>query len=285
MRLLIGTLLSLGVASLLSAPTQANTLRIQPLEYRTTLASGEAKKGCVDISNPDKQPVTVTMSAQAFRQVSDDGVIEFYDNEQVKAGVLPDLTTFDLLPGETIRLFFILDGSRLPSGDVFAALLATAQTTGDAPGTEQTIRVGTLLSIVNGTPGSHQAAITDVSIPFWQFGRELEGRYTIKNTADRAQATGFYPTVTISIEPFGVSKQHQGKLVFAGISRTEPFTVSAERFGLYKVAVSHLGMEKAQWVFMATGGAVKVALSGVVVALLIGVISVWFLRRRQRKNL
>jgi hypothetical protein len=210
---------SFGLVVVFSVPTHAQSLRIQPLEYRSRIATGEPQKGFIDISNPDAVATVVHIDVQAFRQVDDQGTLQFYSNEAVSAGVLPDLTEFELGPKETMRLFFIVNGSKLPSGDVYAVLFATAQVKGDASGVRQTVRAGTLLSIVNGTPGARQASITQLKMPFLQLGEEIDGSYVVKNSADPKKATGFYPEVTISIDPLHAEQKVVSRLVFAGRAR------------------------------------------------------------------
>lgn len=259
-----------------SVPAGAQTLRIQPLEYHTALKAGEMQKGFIDITNPDDKTAFIVVDVKAFRQADDQGVLQFYESEEITAGILPDLTEFELGPKETLRMFFHVDGSKLPTGDVFGAIFVSAQEEGSESGVYQTIRAGTLLNIVNKTPGSRQASITDLKIPFFHFGSHLAGSYTVKNTANQNEVTGFYPSVTIAINPYRAEYKQPEKLVFAGISRTSSFTIEDSRLGFYKVSVSHAGSSKEQWVFMATGKWLGRAIVGMfsIMVLIAGVI-VW----------
>lgn len=273
---------SIGCALSFSVPTGAQTLRIQPLEYRTNLKTGEIQKGFIDITNPGDKPSLVRVDVRGFRQIDNQGTLQFYENEQITAGVLPDLNDFELGSNETVRMFFHVDGSKLPSGDVFAAIFATAQEADIKSGTHQTIRAGTLLSIVNKTPGSRDARITDLNIPFFQFGSHLSGSYAVKNLANQNEVTGFYPAVTISLHPFKAEYRQPTKLVFAGMSRDSSFTIEESRLGFYKVSVAHAGSMKEQWVFMATGVWLLRAIVGLIgIILLIVIVAVW---RRLRKD-
>ncbi len=78
----------LGLSLLLTAPTSALSLKLQPLLYNDILKKGEQKKGFIDISNPTGQTLQLRSSVQAFRQVDNTGTLEFYENEQVSAGAL-----------------------------------------------------------------------------------------------------------------------------------------------------------------------------------------------------
>lgn len=256
---------------------------MQPLEYRTNLAVGETKKGYVDITNPGKSALVVTISVQAFRQVDDTGALEFYDNEAVAAGIIPDFTEFELESAQTIRLYFLIKGSQLPSGDVFGVLFATARDARDESDIRQSVRIGTLLSIENGTPGARQADVVHLNVPFFQTSDTLNGSYVIRNRANKAQATGFYPAVTLSIDPLHVQQSLNSRLVFAGRTRTNDFAVTDARLGFYKVTVSHNESVQSTWVFMATGPWLARLIIGVItiLAVLSGVL-IWRRRRRHQ---
>ena len=274
-------LIALIVGSgLMGVPVSAQqSLRVQPLEYRTTLASGETKKGFIDITNPGSEDLQVTLSTQAFRQIDDAGTLQFFDNEQVSEGVVLDYDEFELKSNETIRLFFLVNGSKLPSGDVFAAIFATGQTTDKSGNVQQALRVGTLLNIVNGTPGPREADIMNLALPFIQIGDTLRGEYVIKNRAEEGQATGFYPTVALTIDPWRTEQQLESRLVYAGRSRTNDFAVSNDRLGFYRVTLSYQNSTTSQWVFMATGPWLGRL---VAVILLFAAVIIGFIVRRHR---
>lgn len=245
----------------------AVSLKVAPLEYRTTLGRGESKKGFVDISNPTGSTLRIKTSAQAFRQVDDAGGIQFYSSEQVSAGVKLDLNEFDLGPRQALRMYFILDGTKLPSGDVFAAIFFSTVPTGS--GVTQSLRVGTLLSVTNGTPGARTAIISGVELPFLSLSDRIEGSYVIKNTGNPETETGFYPDVSIDVDPFTEDQKQQGKLVFAGRSRTNQFVVSTHPIGLYRVNVMHAGQGLTRYVFVMTPPAILALVFGLL-ALLLG---------------
>lgn len=230
-------------------------LEIRPLQYAISLAPGQRQKGFVDITNPAPRAVDIVTSVQAFRQLNDSGALQFYDSAAVRAGITPDFDEFTLGPNETIRLYFVVDGTKLPSGDVFAALFATIKplAIGEATVPQQTVRVGTILSIVNGTPGARQAVITRLSVGFFQFDTKISGVYTVKNTADPKMTTGFYPSVALRLTPFAHTYTVSSKLVTAGRSRDVPFEVETARFGLYKMTASYRDSSKAVWVLIVSG--------------------------------
>ena len=248
---IIALILGSGAVSLPANAQQS--LRVQPLKYRTTLATGETKKGFIDITNPGTEDLQVAVSTQGFRQIDDTGTLQFFDSEEVNAGIVLDYEEFELKSSETIRLFFVVDGSKLPSGDVFAAIFATGRTADATGNVRQALRVGTLLNIVNGTPGPREADIVHLALPFVQIGDKLTGGYVIKNRAEEGQATGFYPTVALTISPWRTEQQLESRLVYAGRSRTNDIAVSNDRLGFYRVTLEYQGSTQSQWVFMATG--------------------------------
>lgn len=262
-----------------AAPAQALGLKVAPLDYQVTLKKGEKQKGFIDISNPSATKVRVTTSVQAFRQTDDRGTLKFFDDEQVSAGVKLDLTEFELGGREAVRMYFQVDSTKLPAGDVFAAIFFTTQPTKQGAGVTQLVRLGTVLSIVNGTPGERSAEVTELAVPSIQFGDSIQGTYLIKNTGDSSRSTGFYPTVMVDVEPFRQELVQRGKLVFAGRSRENSFALHGTRIGFYKVTVSHGQSEKAQWVLMLNGGVVSGL--GVFVALLVTGFIGWKITRRK----
>lgn len=259
-------------------------LKVAPLEYRTQLKSGENQKGFVDISNPTLTSVKVTTSVQGFKQVDDKGSLQFFDDEQLEKGIQRDLANFTLGPRQALRMYFLLDGKKLPTGDVYAALFFNVQSSETAKtGVTQAVRVGTLLSIVNKTPGERKAEITSLDVPFLQLGSMIAGNYTVHNTADPKKNTGFYPTIKTLLWPDNNQKELTASLVFAGRTRENSFNLRDVGFGLHKVTLQFKESSRSAWVFTAD------PFTGVVAAFLLLVISVellfWWRRRRKASQL
>lgn len=239
-----------------SQTADATSLKVAPLEYRTSLGQAEKKKGFIDVSNPSDQKMIVKTSVQAFRQIDDQGTLQFYDNEQLSKGVLLDLDEFELGPKEAVRMYFLLDGTKLPTGDVFGAIFFTTSPSQASAGVGQSVRLGTVLSIVNGTPGSRQASVTDISLPQFSFNPQIKGTYTIKNTADPSKSTGFYPQVSLKTIPFGESKEVAGKLVFAGRTRVNEFSINVPPIGIYRVDAQYGNSTQGKWIVVAHPAAI-----------------------------
>lgn len=266
-RAFIGLVLALSGACFWTAPTHAAGLKLAPLEYRTTLKSGEKQRGFVDVSNPTKETLRVSVSTQAFRQIDDNGALEFFDDQRVSSGVLLDLDEFDLGPREAVRMYFVLDGTRLPTGDVYGAIFfTTAPARYRDSGVGQSVRLGTLLSITNGTPGVRSAEVKQLEVSFLQLGEVVRGSYSIKNTGDPRKTTGFYPKVGLRIAPFGKAQQDKGKLIFAGRTRENDFELEAPPFGFYRVTAVYGTSEQSTWVFVARPVILVVLAAGILVA-------------------
>lgn len=229
---------------------QAVSLKVTPLEYRTTLSTGEKKKGFVDIANPDTVAVTVTFTVQAFRQTDDNGSLQFYDDPHITKGIQLDLDSVRLGPREVIHLAFLLDGSVLPAGDTYAAIFAAS--TPSSNGMAQAARVGTLLSIQNGTPAGHEAKVSALAASFFQVGSELTATIDVMNQADPAKYTGYYPKIVVGSVPYG-QKTVEGPLVFAGRTRTIDYRQPGNYFGFLLIEASAEGGSKSQVVFAITG--------------------------------
>ena len=253
MRRLLVFLLALGTMTLLAPHSvSALSLQLRPLEVKTTIPSGETQKGYVDISNPSAQSITVKTYVSAFLQVNDAGDLEFYNDPEVQAGITPDFSQLTIGSHEAYRLYYVLNGAKLPSGNVFAVLFFETTSPSVNNGVTPALRVGTLFSIVNGTPSEHSATITGLSVPFWQLGGKVEGAYTVKNTGKAINSTGFYPEVAIDISPLDQRQNVASSLVFAGRERQTDFSVTTGRFGFYKVRASFEGSTRETWIFVAT---------------------------------
>lgn len=226
-------------------------LKLAPLEVRTELKKGQKKKGYVEVSNPSNKTVQVVSSVRGFKQIDDSGTLRFYQDEQIEAGIRVDLTEFELPPWSAARVYYLLDGTKLPTGNVFAAIFfSTSQQRDSVLSIQPSVRVGTLLSIVNGTPSSHQATITKLEVSLFQFGG-IKGTYSIKNTG-KENSTGFYPIVTLGLQPFSQSEEVSSRLIFPGIERDNNFSVTPKYPGIYRLQVKYQDSEQSTWVFVIT---------------------------------
>lgn len=254
----------------------AQSLKIAPLIYDdATLGKGEVKKGFVDISNPESTKNTVALQVKAFRQIDDEGGLEFYASEQVAAGVKLDFDRVTLEPRGAMRVYFVLDGAKLPQGDVFAAVLASTIPDGTAAAA-QSVSVGTLLVIQNGTPSSHQADITSFTTSWLQIGDGLSAAMKLHNPADPKSATGFFPSVRVATQPYGATTV-KGPLLFAGRTRSVEYRQNGNYFGPIYLKASVGSSEKGQIVFAVTGYWRWLA-----PALLVGVTMIALVMRRAR---
>jgi hypothetical protein len=274
--LILGLALSTIFAFVSVHSVAALGLKVAPLEYRTTLKEAEVKKGFIDISNPSSDPVTVSVKAQAFRQIDNNGGLQFYDDKQVGAGIKPELTSFDLGGREAIRLYFMIDGRVLPEGDIYAALFFTTAPKSASGGVGQLVRVGTIFSIVNKTSGPRQAEIVDVDLTPLQVDSAVQGSYRIKNTSPGV--SGFYPTVTISSWPNGEKQKTVGSLLFAGRTRQNDFSYRPG-LGIHRIDIGYGNSIKSRWIVVVSPWMLVVLL----LLMLVVALEVVLLHRR-RKN-
>ena len=269
----------LVVSVVLGGHVSALSLRIAPLSYETTLAKGETKKGFVDISNSDASAQTIRFEVQAFRQIDDEGSLQYYPNEQVAAGIRLDYNEAQLGPRETLRLAFAIDGRKLPEGDVFAVIFATTTPLG-AFSAMQSVRVGTLLMIQNVTPSQHVASVSEISAPFLQIGEAVEAQLAVTNTANPSLSTGFFPEVKVDMKPYGATTA-KGPLVLSGRTRTIDYRRPGDYVGFMLVEASAGGDSKSQVVFAVTG--YWRWLMPIILAILTGIVLYVYNRRKKHR--
>lgn len=243
---------SVIAAVLTTQSVSAEGLRIQPLMYQEKLAVSEKKKGYVDITNPGDTAVTAKFSVKAFKQVDNSGSLGFVDSEHIAAGIKLDLTTVELQPKDVLRLFFVIDGAKLPTGDVFASILAETTPQQKAGSSAVATRVGTLLMLTNGTPSSHEAEIGRLDADTVQIGDRITLVTTVKNTAPEGQATGFFPTIEVRTGAY-FAKTVDGPLVFAGREREVRYQDKGSYFGPLRMSVKTGNSQKEVWIFAVTG--------------------------------
>lgn len=284
-KVIIALLLTVGIALVGShTATAADTLQLRPLLYRETLDVGESKRGVVDIANGSDQTAQVTLSVRFFRQSGDDGTLQFYDRPDETDGVVLDVSDIELSAKDAARIGFTVESSKLPQGDVFAAIFATTKSTGPADSIVPAVQVGTLLIIENGRPGSREAIISKLDIPFFQFGDQLKGTVSVANPAGANKATGFFPDMKVAMAPWGRSTQFEGPLVYAGRTRTFDFSVPSSQLGIYQVTVQANGADDVRYVFLVTGIWRQVVVY-VALGLLAGALAVWvYLRFGKRRK-
>lgn len=260
MRLLIVVIISLCVcvASRVHAVTAGQTsLKIQPLEYRETLGEGEKKKGFIDISNPTNQKLHLKVQVNAFRQINNRGEITFYDDDRIEQGIKTDFDEFELAPRQVLRMVFLVDGTKLPHGNIFAVIFFATQADGITQAAQQ-LRLGTILSLTNQTPPSQHVAIRSLDMAPLQLGQSIEGRLTVRNIGDPKKETGFYPRLTLQVDPiFSLTQRFEGPLVFPGFEREKSFSLDSSRIGFYRLSVldSRERELSSQWFFAMTGWA------------------------------
>lgn len=279
MKLITIVFIGIVIASIGLSPgrVEALGLKVAPLQYKATLTEGERKQGVVDVSNPSSQAVTVNVSVQAFKQTDNNGGLQFYNDQKISNAIRPELETLELGPREAIRLAFTIDGTTLPDGDIFAAIFLSTEPVTPQNGVGQLVRVGTLLSLVNKSPGQRLAKVTSISMPALQLTDTIEGIYTIQNTG--SAQSGFYPKVSISSWPNTTSKQVESSLVFGGKERSNDFTYPLG-YGIHRVDVSYEDSRQSRWVITIAPWMLVL----MVLLILIVCIELFLLKRRRKKS-
>jgi hypothetical protein len=243
--------LSVFWAGFEAATTHAASIQIQPTIYKNViLKKGEKAKSFVDISNPTATTQEIRLTVQRYKQIDDSGSLTFFDDESVSKGVKLDLDNFELNPRDSIRVFFQLDGTILPFGDIFAAIFA--RTVPRDGMVAQAVQVGTLLAVTNGTPAAHTATIDNLSASPFQWSDSIDAALTVKNTAPEGSATGFFPQITVNLQPYS-SRTVEGPLVFAGRSRSVSYTQKGSYFGIIRLNVQTDSGQASRWLFAVTG--------------------------------
>jgi hypothetical protein len=282
MKYWLGLLLGFGMLGFMQHPVAAEgSLQVQPLQNEASLQKGERKKGFIDVTNPRPVDAKVKFSVAGFKQVDTAGNLSFYDSEQLRAGIMLDYEEYTIPANKTLRLFYIIDSTRLPTGDLFAAIFA--QTVNESTGSAMSsVRVGSLLILTNGTPGVRQAEITKIDAGWLQTGADVNGKVTIRNTAPADSSSGFFPNITIGLWPFGQTTNIKGPLVFAGNSREARFVIPSNQLGIYKLTASYGESKKTQWVLVITGvwRWVVLAIITILPATIFG--GVYYVRHRRR---
>lgn len=281
----LGLLIALiaGILFTPSAEVSAEAaLGLQPLQYQETLKKGEVKKAYIDVTNPSGQSVTTSFSVQGFKQVDDKGNLAFYDDQRLREGIRLDYDEVEIPARKTLRLYFIVDGSKLPRGDVFAVIFATTKPEQGA--VSPSVRLGTLLILANETPGARQASIELLHMPLVQIGESLNGEVKVKNTAPANTASGFFPEIKLSTWPFGPVHTIKAPLVYAGNTRTVTINKESNLFGIFKVTASHGESRKDAWIILVTGvwRWVSIVLVVIVAVLVVGL--VWWRRHKSRRH-
>jgi hypothetical protein len=259
-RIFAQTLLTIFGLVLFSGPVLADvpSLQVAPLSYQGALKPGVIESGYIDVANPSDQAIQVTSSVSGFRQTDTKGDLAFYSDPDLSAGITVGLANFSLGPRQAVRVAFNLDPSKLPRGGVYAAIFFRTVPSSQNSSSSyvlQSANVGTLLMLTNGPIGTAQGAVTDLSMPFWQFGSGLTGTLGFKNTAGQLHAAGFKPHLTTAILPWGRRVQLSSGLVLPGVTRDFSFNRPGSFFGLLPVTVTDAdsGAHATAWVIADTG--------------------------------
>jgi hypothetical protein len=254
--------LSLILATLamsVSIPAHAEAgLQLNPLKYEDTLATTSVKSGFIDVSNPSDTTITIQTDVQGFRQADLDGNLEFFSDEQLRAGIIPGLDTFELGPRESIRMAFTVNPGKLPQGGVYAAIFfrtVPPPASSKVSYISESANVGTLLILRNGNATDQIGKVTKFTLPFWQFGGGLRGQLQYQNTNRDRGGLAFTPKLESRVLPWGHGRDFTGPFIMPGATRQFTFTRPGSYLGILPVTVldAATGHPVTRWVFALTG--------------------------------
>lgn len=253
----LSILVAIGVSLTAGTVTHAgDSIQMRPLLYKETLTPGQTKRGAIDIANASTAKVSLHVSVKFFRQIDDNGTLQFYEKPDEAAAIVPEYTDFDLEAKEAMRLIFTVDSAKLPQGDVFAVIMVSTQNKSESGKQAITpnVQLGTLLILQNGAAGPRHAELSQLSLlPVQIGGAAVKGKVDVTNPADPDTSTGFFPQMKARVEPWGASTHFDGPLVYAGRTRTVDFSVPSDQFGIYKVTIGANDTTVSQYVFLMTG--------------------------------
>lgn len=250
----------LALASLIPSPAHADvaSLQIAPLQYEATLKPGRVSSGYIDVSNPSDTNITITSSVQGFRQVGQDGDLEFYDDPDLSAAIKPGLDNFNLGPREAVRVVFSVDAGKLPQGGIYAVIFfrtTPPDQSSNSSFISESANVGTLLLLENGVGAAHHGQVGKMTAPLWQLGDEISGKLAFTNTDRSARPMGFKPQLSVRVTPWGHRQAADTGLVLPGVTREFNFSRTGAYFGWLPITVTDADTQShaTVWVLACTG--------------------------------
>lgn len=258
-RLILGMLIALAMAAIPHGAQAAAALKIAPLQYRANIPVDQIQSGVVDVSNPSDGQVEVIAEVQAFRQVDQQGNLQFYDDEALKKAVAIDISNFKLGPREAARISFRLDPRQVGRSGIYGALLfrtAAIDTRGNISTIQSSARVGTLL-IIQAGEGTQRGQITAARTPLVQFGNALRTNLDYRNVTSDAKAVAFNPSLKIKGGFWGGAQRSDAGLVMPGTTRAIDASRTGNYLGLTPIKIQDQSAENrpaiTTWTFAVTG--------------------------------
>ena len=257
-----------------AANAEAPGLQLTPLQYVGDLTPGKTKSGYVDVANPSASTVAIQSRVQAFRQIGNQGKLEFYDDARYSEAIKVDLVSFELGPREAVRVPFTVSPSKLPGGGVYAVIffrtVPPAQSAASSYVAESA-NLGTLLELTNGPAGPHRGRVAVASFKFFQFGRGLTGTLTYENTDTTERPVGFRPALDVRLAPWAKPHRLTAGLVLPGATRDFAVSKPGSYFGILPMSITDTdtGVKTTRWILICTGWCQWAVLVGLVAILLV----------------
>lgn len=238
---------------------ELTALKATPLKYQEHIPLGGDKIGYMDISNPTMQALTVKMQAQAFRQVDAQGNLQFYDDDRISAGIIPEFYEFTLGPHEAIRLKFTIRTNTLGAGGTYGVLFAQTSVPGQASGGASVAvaaRVGTLFILDIGDGGTRSGYLAFLHRFGAAFGDGVSANLSYTNVGESGRALAFSPKLAVKTGWFGKSEVREGPFTMPHNARPASFFKKGNYIGIIPITVSdQTGGAKPvkQWLIVCTG--------------------------------
>ncbi len=249
----VGMVVMLATANSVSA----TSIKVAPMKYEEKLTPGIVMTGAIDLSNPSDSKQKFSARVLAFRQINENGELQFYSDDKISAGINVDLAEIELGPHQVARVFFSINPDKLPRTGIYASVQFSTN-----PGQPETatrlassVATGTLLILDNSRKSIQEGSVVDIDSDFWQIGEKINVGVTYKNTASGDEAIAFSPILGFRALPWGGKSSYTGPLVFSGNQRSFSFQQSSNYIGFLPLQVSdsQSGLTKTKWVFAVTG--------------------------------
>lgn len=253
-------------------------LRLSPLKYEASLELGRSKVGYVQIDNPTGTSVSASLEVQGFRQINNDGSLEYFDDERLSAGIIPGVREVQIGPRESVRVKFTVNPNVLGPGGAYGVLFVRAKS-GELAASQinTSARVGTLIILDVAGSGTRAGAIRDVQIPSLSWGAaDLPLRFSFSNTGSGGGALAFAPKFEIS--GAGGSLKSTGPFVFPGRTRSVDARLKlGSHFGPATLTIRDTvtGQEVKRQIWVVSGiwrWVIPLFLVGIVIAGLLGLV-------------
>jgi hypothetical protein len=235
-----------------TAHAEGTSLQQAPLIYRASLHAGSPQRGHIKVSNPTDAAITVQSQVQAIHQSGNQGELIFYDAPSLLPAITLSHEKVTINAHKSVDFNFLINPDKLPAGGVYAAIFfrTIPQTAAKSNAIQNSVRIGTLLLLQNGTTATAKGRITDFHVPWLTYGSRVNGTITYLNTGSLALNpnlmlhAGFTSPQTIT-----------GPYILPASLRIFPVEITGNHLGLIHITVdgSNPQTTSSRWLIAITG--------------------------------